>query len=64
MKKLIDPPKRDRWALLRFSVIGTLMASPPEPGRLRDALLVLAAKTWRHPDSEAESFLNPGQGII
>ena len=51
MKKLLDPPKRDRWALLRFSVIGTLMASPPEPGRLRDALVVLAAKTWRHPDS-------------
>ena len=51
MKKLFDPPKRDRWARLRFSVIGALMASPPEPGRLRDALLVLAAKTWRHPDS-------------
>lgn len=51
MKKLFDPPKRDRWARLRFSVIGPLMASPPEPGRLRDALLILAAKTWRHPDS-------------
>ena len=51
MKKLLDPPKRDRWARLRFSVIGTLMASPAEPGRLRNALLVLAAKTWRHPDS-------------
>jgi hypothetical protein len=51
VKKLFDPPKRDRWARLRFSVIGALMASPPEPGRLRDALLVLAAKTWRHPDS-------------
>ena len=25
--------------------------TPPKPGRLRDALLVLAAKTWRHPDS-------------
>lgn len=51
MKKLFDPPKRDRWARLRFSVIGPLMASPPEPGRLRDALPILAAKTWRHPDS-------------
>ena len=51
MKKLFDPPKRDRWARLRFSVIGALMASPPEPGGLRQALLVLAAKTWRHPDS-------------
>ena len=43
MKKSFDPPKRDRWARLRFSVIGPLMASPPEPGRLRDALLILAA---------------------
>lgn len=51
MNKLFDPPKRDRWARLRFAVIGPLMASPPEPGRLRDALLVLSAKTWRHPDS-------------
>ena len=51
MKKLFDPPNRDRWARLRFSVIGALMASPPAPGGLRQALLVLAAKTWRHPDS-------------
>jgi len=51
VKKLFDPPNRDRWARLRFSVIGALMASPPEPGGLRQALLVLAAKTWRHPDS-------------
>lgn len=51
MNKSIDPPKRDRWARLRFSVIGTLMASPPEPGRLHDALQALAAKAWRHPDS-------------
>ena len=51
MKKSFDPPKRDRWARLRFSVIAPSMASPPEPGRLRDALLILAAKTWRHPDS-------------
>ena len=54
MKKSFDPPKRDRWARLRFSVIGALMASPPEPGRLRDALLILAAKTWRHPDTGLE----------
>jgi hypothetical protein len=51
VNKRFDPPKRDRWARLRFSVIGPLMTSPPEPGRLRDALLVLAAKTWRHPDT-------------
>ena len=42
MKKSFDPPKRDRWGRLRFSVIGALMASPPEPGRLRDAVAALA----------------------
>jgi len=47
----IDPPKRDRWARLRFSIIGTLLAAPPPPGELRGALQVLAARSWRHPRS-------------
>ena len=38
-----------RWAELRFSVIGPLLASPPARGELRRELKVLAAKTWRHP---------------
>jgi putative transposase len=42
-------PKRDRWAHLRFSIIGPLLAAPPEPGQLYGALRALAAKTWRHP---------------
>lgn len=42
-------PKRDRWAHLRFSIIGPLLAAPPEPGQLYSALRELAAKTWRHP---------------
>ena len=49
MKTISDPPKRDRWARLRFSIIGPLMAAPAEPGQLNSALLALAAKTWRHP---------------
>ena len=49
MKTIADPPKRDRWARLRFSVIGPLMAAPPEPGQLNGAFAALAAKTWRHP---------------
>lgn len=44
-----DLPQRDRWARLRFAIIGPLLASPPPAGELRAALSTLAAKTWRHP---------------
>jgi len=44
-----DLPQRDRWARLRFAIIGPLLASPPPAGELRAALADLAAKTWRHP---------------
>jgi len=44
-----DLPQRDRWARLRFAIIGPLLAAPPAPGELRAALKALAAKTWRHP---------------
>ena len=49
-----DPPKRDRWARLRFSIIGQLLAAPPAAGELRVALQALAARTWRHPISGLE----------
>lgn len=39
----------ERWAHLRFSVVGSLMASPPGPGELKEELERLAAKTWQHP---------------
>lgn len=42
----------DKWAKLRFSIIGGLLASPPERGRLREALGELAAKCWKHPIKE------------
>ena len=51
MKITSDPPKRDRWARLRFSIIGPLMAAPPDAGKLKEAFVVLAAKIWRHPVS-------------
>lgn len=44
-------PKRDRWARLRFSIIGPLLAAPPASGQLAGALAALAAQTWRHPVS-------------
>ncbi len=49
MHTLTDPLKRDRWARLRFSIIGPLLAAPPTPGELHAELVQLAAKIWRHP---------------
>ena len=46
-----DPLQRDRWARLRFSIIGPLLAAPPEPGELHRVLSELAARRWRHPTS-------------
>ncbi len=43
----------ERWARLRFSVIGHLLAAPPAKGALRAALLQLAAREWRHPSTGA-----------
>ena len=51
MKTITDPPERDRWARLRFSVIGALLAAPPPAGQLGAAVAALAARTWRHPVS-------------
>ncbi len=39
----------DLWARLRFSVIGQLLAAPPERGALQAELEALAARDWRHP---------------
>lgn len=41
----------ERWAHLRFAVVGQLLAAPPPQGRLRAALEELAARTWQHPVS-------------
>jgi transposase InsO family protein len=44
-----DGRERDRWARLRFAIIGPLLAAPPAPGALQRALSALAERTWRHP---------------
>ena len=36
----------ERWALLRFSVVGQLLADPPPKGELKTAIEALAARTW------------------
>lgn len=48
-----EGPVRERWARLRFAVVGPLLAAPPEPGELQAALARLAAQTWTHPVSGA-----------
>jgi putative transposase len=37
------------WARFRFSVVGSLLSSPPARGMLKTAIGDLAAKTWSHP---------------
>ncbi len=45
------PSSHERWAHLRFAVVGPLLASPPKHGQLRQELHWLAEKKWRHPVS-------------
>lgn len=44
-----EPCPHERWAHLRFSVIGQLLAAPPPRGELRAELKRLSARTWQHP---------------
>jgi len=44
-----EPSTHERWANLRFSVVGHLLAAPPVRGELQAELECLAAKTWKHP---------------
>jgi putative transposase len=37
------------WARFRFSVVGSLLSSPPARGALKTAIGFLAEKTWAHP---------------
>ena len=53
----MDGGSRDRWARLRFAIIGPLLAAPPPRGELQAALTRLSEQTWRHPmTSEAVRF--------
>jgi len=51
MSKRNDQRDRNRWARLRFAIVGPLLAAPPEPGQLHAALLELSTKHWQHPDT-------------
>lgn len=45
----MDGGGRDRWARLRFAIVGPLLAAPPARGELQVALTRLSEQTWRHP---------------
>jgi transposase InsO family protein len=47
-----DRDVRDRWARLRFLIVGPLLASPPKKGELRVELERLAARVWKHPETQ------------
>ena len=49
MKEHSGALARERWARLRFSIIASLLASPPEAGALRAAIEELAKKSFVHP---------------
>jgi putative transposase len=46
-----SPRIHERWAHLRFSIVGQLLAAPPAKGGLRAAIAALAARQWCHPDT-------------
>lgn len=37
------------WARLRFAIVGSLLAAPPERGELKQAFAELSARYWTHP---------------
>lgn len=49
-----DRSTSQAWARFRFSVVGSLLSSPPARGELKTALRALAEKTWTHPVSGQE----------
>ena len=44
-----SPKTLKNWALFRFSVVGGLLARPPEKGELQQEITRLAERIWRHP---------------
>ena len=50
-KRGVDVQKLPNQLQFRFSVIGTLLSSPPAKGQLKCQLEELANKIWQHPIS-------------
>ncbi|MDP2971374.1 MAG: DDE-type integrase/transposase/recombinase [Deltaproteobacteria bacterium] len=49
-----SPKTLQNWAVFRFSVVGGLLARPPEKGELQKELQLLAERTWRHPITDQQ----------
>lgn len=47
-----------RWASFRFSIIGPLLSAPPDKGKLKNALIELSKKQWRHPTTGLPVFFS------
>ena len=52
-------PTGAQWARFRFSVVGSLLSSPPARGSLKTAIRSLATKTWSHPTSGRDVHFAP-----
>jgi putative transposase len=48
------------WAQFRFSVVGSLLSSPPARGALQTAIRSLAEKTWSHPVTGRDVHVTAG----
>ena len=49
MTKNLNLSTATSWAHFRFSVVRSLLRSPPARGELKAAIRSLAEKTWTHP---------------
>ena len=49
MRDPADGTRSERWARVRFAIVGPLLAAPLAPGALRAELARLAQQPWRHP---------------
>lgn len=45
----------ERWAHLRFSIVGPLLSAPPPSGELESAIQALADKRWQHPITKQQT---------
>ena len=50
------------WGQLRFSIIGGLLARPPEPGKLGEEIGILACCRYRHPREDKWVTFGAGKG--
>jgi len=53
-----NPEDPDRWARLRFAIIGPLLAAPPPRGELQQKLLALSRCQWKHPVNGTDSYFS------